>query len=634
MKGRWLQACLALVLVLAAIGCTSESHPSGAATSSSAMPTGGTLHVGICCPTVQQMRRPDFLDPQIPFSIATAQREFLRCCLTRTLMSYTGRSTADGGTVLHPDLALGPPDVAVDGLTWTFHLQSGIHFAPPLAQIEVTAADIVRALQRAVTPSIGTREYVDVYRSIEGVSEYATGRASTISGLETPDPYTLRIHLTEVTNDLGYRLALPGAAPIPAEPTRPNEPFGVATGHDDGYGRFLVSTGPYMIEGAEALDPSLPPAEQRPVAGIVAGRSLTLVRNPSWDRSTDPLRGAFVDRINAEVVDPNEADRMVENGSLDLLLDGQPSPATINRYEADPALRHRIVRERCNYVSFASMRLSDPPFDDVHVRRAANYAFDADRLARLSSRHRWPGLGYYRYLPLTHIAPDSTEAGLLSDWDPYPYDLAKAQAEMSRSRYDRDGDGRCDDDSCQRVLTIDTLYGPEPELDRVWRAAFRAIGISLDIRWLSPGAFAHRQSDPLDPAKLSLGGTWEASFPSPLPLFETAFGSREIGKPDSLNFSLCGASSAQLKLWEYPETSVPSVDEKIASCSRAIATAQPRCWAELDQLLMLQVVPVIPAGGVEEIRVLSDRVTRYSADQPFGAYPALDQITVAASTGV
>ena len=200
-----------------------------------------------------------------------------------------------------------------------------------------------------------------MYEPIEGVREFADGRASTIGGLETPDPYTLRVHLTEVTNDLGYRFALPATAPIPPSPTDSSARFGAAEGHDDGYGRFLASSGPYMIEGAQELDPSLPADAQRPVTGLVAGESLTLVRNPSWSRQTDELREAYVDRVEVRVVRLSEAWRAIDDGTLDVIYNGAPSPEQLERYESDPELRDRVFRETCNFVGFVSMRLVAPP---------------------------------------------------------------------------------------------------------------------------------------------------------------------------------------------------------------------------------------------------------------------------------
>ena len=55
--------------------------------------------------------------------------------------------------------------------------------------------------------------------------------------------------MTEPTGDLGYRLAMPSAAPIPANPFDERARLGVAEGHDPNYGRYMVASGPYMFEG-------------------------------------------------------------------------------------------------------------------------------------------------------------------------------------------------------------------------------------------------------------------------------------------------------------------------------------------------------------------------------------------------
>ena len=623
-------AAALLVVSLIASACTGDGEP---AQTGGGPPDlrGGTLRVGIIGDLVAQIKQPRFLDPQAPFSEAGGQREFLRCCLTRTLLSYTGRSTSEGGTVLHPDLATALPGISDDRLTWTFHLERGIRYAPPFNDVEITAPDIVRALERTATPAIGTQESVAMFEPIEGVREFADGRASTIGGLETPDPYTLRVHLTEVTNDLGYRFALPATAPIPPNPTDSSARFGAAEGHNDGYGRFLASSGPYMIEGAQELDPSLPADAQRPVTGLVAGESLTLVRNPSWSRQTDELREAYVDRVEVRVVRLSEAWRAIDDGTLDVIYNGAPSPEQLERYEGDPELRDRVFRETCNFVGFVSMRLVAPPFDDVHVRRAANYALDIDRMAEIASSYRWGAFGFIRYSPIGHVAPDSTEAALLAEWDPYPFDLTKAREEMSKSGYDADHDGVCDHGSCRRVVMFDTNFGPEPELDAVLAKGLRAIGIGLDVRFMRWDRLEEIVPDPRERAQLTFSTTWDAEYPSPSPLFGSAFDVAGISSFPTTNYSLIGASEEQLTGWGYAVPSVPSVEPKIDECRARIGPAQQQCWAELDQLLMLQIVPAIPALIEEEVRIVSDRVTRYSFDQPFGSVPALDQIAVAPS---
>ncbi len=126
--------------------------------------------------------------------------------------------------------------------------------------------------------------------------------SDTITGMTAVDDYTLEIKLTAPAGDLGYRLAMPAAAPIPPNPADPEAPLGVAEGHDDDYGRFLVSSGPYMFEGSEAMDFSLPVKEQEAVAGYQPDTLISLVRNPSWVADgQDDLRPAYVDAVSVEI---------------------------------------------------------------------------------------------------------------------------------------------------------------------------------------------------------------------------------------------------------------------------------------------------------------------------------------------
>jgi ABC-type transport system substrate-binding protein len=139
-----LTALVALALV--APGCTGSSLPGPGP--SPAFPRGGTLRLPLFGWANHEFEgRTDdgtadyTLDPQAEsFPVVW---ELLRCCLTRTLMSYNGRPTDEGGAIVRPDLAAADPTVSVDGLTWTFRLRRGIHYAPPLQRVNVTAQDII-----------------------------------------------------------------------------------------------------------------------------------------------------------------------------------------------------------------------------------------------------------------------------------------------------------------------------------------------------------------------------------------------------------------------------------------------------------------------------------------------------------
>ena len=133
---------LVLSLGLVAAACGGDNNPSpqgpGASGTTGEIPVGGTLRLAL------QSDVQEAFDPQKEYySVAWA---FYRCCLLRTLLSYNGKTTADGGADVLPDLAADVPEQSADGLTWTFTLKQGIHYSPPLQDVEVTAPDFIRAM--------------------------------------------------------------------------------------------------------------------------------------------------------------------------------------------------------------------------------------------------------------------------------------------------------------------------------------------------------------------------------------------------------------------------------------------------------------------------------------------------------
>ena len=54
------------------------------------------------------------------------------------------------------------------------------------------------------------------------------------------------------------------------------------------YGRFVISSGPYMIDGSDKLDASsCDKVAASPISGFDGEKQLTLVRNPAYDAKTD-----------------------------------------------------------------------------------------------------------------------------------------------------------------------------------------------------------------------------------------------------------------------------------------------------------------------------------------------------------
>jgi peptide/nickel transport system substrate-binding protein len=600
---------LAGVLALAAAACGQDGPGEGPGEQED-IERGGTLRMNMLSDVTAAF------DPQKEYY--TPAWEFYRCCLLRTLVSYNGLPTEEGGNELQPDLATDLPEVSDDGLTWTFRIREGVNYAPPFEDTEIVAQDFVRALERTADPETSSGGYSFYYSVIEGFDDFGAGEADSISGLNVIDDYTLEITLTEPQGDFGFRMAMPAGAPIPE---------GAAEGHEQDYGRFLVASGPYMFEGSEDMDFDAPPEDQTPVAGYDPDRSITLVRNPSWSPEVDDLRPANVDRIEVSI-GGTERDNAakVDAGELDIQFDGVPPPEQIRRYQNDPQLQDRVHIYPSDAVRYLSINLAMPPFDDVHVRRAVNLALDKDSMRRIRGG---PHVGEIA----GHIFVDSLQDNLLADYDPYGSenhqgDLEAAQAEMAQSRYDSDGDGVCDDPVCQNIPTNTDEADPYPDQAALIQQNLEPLGLTLDISSYDRGTMYDRVLDPNTQTAFGLAPGWGKDYLDGSTYGRPLFGSDSIGPDACCNYSLIGATAEQLEEWGYDPVEIPSIDDKITECERAEEGDERfQCWAEFDQQLMEEIVPWVPYLFDNDVRVVSARVVNYTFDQFAGA-TALDHIAI------
>lgn len=544
MAGR--RAALLLALSLIASACASETEDE--------LEIGGTLRLGLVTPIG--------LDPARASTPAAI--ELFRCCLLRTLVSYPGRSAERGGTELHSDLASGPPEVSADGLQWTFHLKPGLTYAPPFAGTPITSGDVVRALERVAGLGLAA-PLGDTFDVIRGFAAAREGEAAAIEGLTTPDELTLVVDLVAPTGDLGHRLALPAAAPIPpgAEAMEPG----------------FAASGPYMLSGSADLEPAsgLPPSGYRP------GRFIALVRNPSWVRRSDEIRPAYPDRIEVLMGRTAvELARLVDAGLVQLQLDGVPPAPQVRKYRLDPQLEDEFHSSRSNTLRFLALALSEPPFDDVHVRRAAALAVDKQALRDLLGG---PGTGDFA----RHVIPAALLAGRLQGYDPIATDQQRgdvelAREEMRRSGYDADNDGSCDAEVCREISTLVPDLAPFPEQARSVARDLAAIGLHLAPVTIDPQDF---HDLPPDPAALTFALPVRPTYPDPAALLPAVAGGPEIERAMQVCLALRG---------------------------------QPRsdCWADLDRRLMEEVLSVIPYLVERNIDVVADDVENHTLDQSTG----------------
>ena len=629
-------ACGAQVAPSSPAALTAPPAASSTGSTSPALPApqaGGTLRVVIPANAYAaglQGTDAELLDPQLWDAAFTGGQELLRCCLQRTLFSHNGRSTEEGGSRLQPDMASALPDVSPDGRTWTIHIKPALHYAPPLQGIEITSHDFVRSFERLFSPALARNAsayFSFDFGDIEGSAAFQAGEASSISGLETPDDHTLVIHLGAMVGDFGTRLAESAAGPLPPNPADATAAFGIAQGADSGFGRFLVSSGPYMVEGADQLDFSIPATRRPAPSGFVAGQ-ITLVRSPSWDRASDSLRPAYPDRIEIRLAESLEAATgALDAGTADLVWPTPGkfviTPDVYARYQSNPA-RGQAHVSATGSARHLIMNLALPPFDDIHVRKALNYAIDKQHLVDL-------GGGSVAAQPLGHIMPDVYEDNLLADYDPYATpanggDLAKAHAEIVLSRYDTNADGTCDAAACRNVRAV--VRDSDAAIGQAVADELKPLGIDLQVEVVDNQAFLMDTGSADAKNTLLIGMGFHTVYISATAFLLLFDGRLTIDNPPgTTNFTMVGATPEQLRKWGYTVTSVPNVDDRVAACLSLIGAPQFACSAADDQYLMESVVPFVPYRVDRYVAITSPRVVSYSFDALVGT-TALDQLAV------
>jgi peptide/nickel transport system substrate-binding protein len=534
--------------------------------------------------------------------------------LVRTLVGYNHVAGA-AGNVLVPDLATNLGVISDAGRTYTFHLKNGIRFGPPLNRA-ITSKDVAYAFERIGTKSL-VAQYGFYYDVIRGLPAFAAGKAKTISGIVTPNATTVVFHLTAPTGDFRYRLAMPAAGPIPREVA------GCFT-QPGAYGRYLVASGPYMIAGSEKLNAAscATVKSSGPIQGFDGERSLDLVRNPAYDAKTDSPKAR--QNLPAEftfTVDSNTDDiyAKVAHGDADDEV-AQETPSILRQYRNSPQLHTNAS----DFTGYLTMNLTQPPFDDVHVRRAINFVID--RQALLKSRG-----GIAAGTVATHIAPNDMLQDRLKGYAPYGAyglgNLAKAKAEMRLSRYDSNHDGICDAKACSNIYALTGDSPAEQGFIPSLEQNLKSIGITLSDHVLKDA------STPLGTPRLNIPFStypgWGKDYADPLTFFSPLFDGRTIYPQGNSNYSLVGLTPATAKRVgaKGSVTGVPSVDADLDRCSALVGSPRVGCYVALDKKLTTKIVPWVPYLWAQAHNVTSKNVTQWGFDQ-FGATTAYAHVAV------
>jgi peptide/nickel transport system substrate-binding protein len=336
---------LVALLALVATACAGEEEGGGGGQTAGEPKRGGTLRV-------VNEEDWDYTDTGSAYTVTSWT--FARLYV-RTLYSFDINKSGEAANEPVPDLAAGPPTVSDDRLTYTFKLRPNVKYAPPVNRA-VTAEDFVYAVERQFDKKYPSpNPYNTVFK---GVEEFGEGKAKTISGLKAVDDNTLEITLTQPASDILSILATNFYAPVPKEYASKYKP-------QTDYSKVYRGAGPYYLQK------------------WTPNKSATFVRNPNWDPASDPLRKAYVDKVEVRTgVDQNTAQQQIESGDADLSVDNEPPTADLQRLANDPTLSKRFVAPLDGCIDYLTLQTNNGPTAKLEVRQALNYAADKDAIVR------------------------------------------------------------------------------------------------------------------------------------------------------------------------------------------------------------------------------------------------------------
>jgi peptide/nickel transport system substrate-binding protein len=350
----WLALLCVPLIALAGCGSSKKKSSSTPSSTSSAQPSGQAKKGGDL--TVLYNADVDYIDPgatyyQYGFNIAYSTQ--------RPLYSFKPEDTSTNT----PDLATGPAEITDGGKTVTIHIKHGVKFSPPVNR-EVTSADVKYAIERGFLTSVANGYAIAYLGDVEGAPDKTLAKYKPISGIQTPDKYTIVFKLKRPRGAIvAGALALPLSAPVPKSYA---EKFDAKT--TSTYGLNQVSTGPYMIQNNASGK----------AVGYTPNKIIKLVRNPNWNAATD-YRKAYLDSITIkEGTDVTIGSRQVLTGQNTVNGDFQVPPPILAQVVKNATQKkdNLIVTPPTGRFRYVAFDTKVKPFDNINVRKAAIAAFD------------------------------------------------------------------------------------------------------------------------------------------------------------------------------------------------------------------------------------------------------------------
>jgi len=518
-----------LVATLAAITLVAAFATGVSSCGSSSGKEGGTL-------TGSFASFPDYLDPQLTY---TAEGWTALYETYIPLLTYKRAGGTEGSKVV-PGLAKAMPKISNGEKTYELDLQKGLEYSDGTP---IKASDFESTIKRLFDiNSPGTPFYTDIV----GAEKYAESGNGDIAGIKTNDKTGhIEIDLLRPRGTFTFELGLLFVAPLPPGTPAKNQ---TATP--------IPASGPYEITKSEP------------------GRGWEYERNPAWTKSNGPLidevPDGHVDKIDLTVV-RNDSTQVneVEQGRTDWMQTNPPADRYADvkaKYEGSQFREEPTVS---TYYFF--MNTTRPPFDDVKVRQAVNYAINGDAMERIYSGQLESG---HQVLPATMPGHKT--------FDLYPYDMEKAKQLIAEANpSDRD------------ITVFTDNESPNDEAGAYYQDVLNKLGFNAKLKTLNADNYFAIIGN-LSTPDLDTGWTdWYDDYPHPNDFFQPLLETESILPTNNTNVA---------------QYSNPSFDKKLAQLrEEQLGPKQEAAYAELDREVM-EDAPWVPYGNKTVATFVSEEI--------------------------
>jgi peptide/nickel transport system substrate-binding protein len=534
------------VLVLAALATIGLASCGGGDDTSGG--GGGGKQGGILNATYASF--PDYMDPALSY---TAEGWTAMADVYIPLLTYKHANGEEGSEVI-PGLAKEMPKISNGGKTYTLTLRPGLKYSDGTP---VKASDFPFAVERMIQLNSGGSPF---YLTIEGAEKFAETKQGPIPGIKANDKTgEIVINLAgprgTFTNELGLMFVAPLPQDTPIEDLSANPPPGTGpymlTKSQPGKG-FEYERNPYWAKANGKAMPDLP-------EGSVDGAKITIVRNPE-----------------SQVDD-------IEQGTYDWMQNPPPSSRYNEVKEKFEGTQFRVEPTISTYYFW--MNTQEPPFDDVKVRQAVNYAVDAKALERI----------YAGQIKSTQqILPPGMPG--YEQFELYPHDMGKAE-ELMKEANPSDTD----------VTVWTDTESPNNEAGEYFNEVLKELGFDTDLKILNADNYFTVIGNATTPELDAGWSDWFQDYPHPNDFFQPLLAAESILPTNNGNFA------------KFDD---PAVNKKIEELgAEQLGPEQEAAYKELDKEIMEQ-APWAPYGTRTLSTFVSDAIDLESVifNPTFGHY--------------